>query len=78
MQRPREALISERLERELGVNEAATGAGIRSDTLVKAEDGAVVRMTTARKLAAFYGRPVVELFPDWVEARGRFNGRATP
>lgn len=78
MTRPRDTLIGERLDRGLSLNEVATGAGIRTDTLCKAEDGAVVRMTTARRLAAFYGRSVVELFPDWAQAGGRFNGSATP
>jgi transcriptional regulator with XRE-family HTH domain len=77
MQRPREALISERVSRELGLNEAARACGMRSDTLARAEDGLLVQMGTARKLAAFYDRPLVELFPDWAEAHGRFNGRTT-
>lgn len=66
-QRPRQELIRYRLGMALSQEDMAQAIGLSRHALVNAEDGGRIRLSTARKIAAYWERPPGELFPELLE-----------
>lgn len=65
---PGAELRAERARRDLNQTQVADMIGVSRPVIVRAENGGSVQLDTALKLAAFYERPVEELFPVLDEA----------
>lgn len=67
MPKRRQELVKLRYSAGLSQRDQATQIGISRGTLAGAEDGYPVMLSTARRIAEHYERPIPELFPDLLE-----------
>lgn len=66
---PRQELIRCRIATGLSQEDMARAIGISRNSLIRAEDGQRVKLFTARKIAAHWERPILELFPELLDER---------
>ena len=67
---PRQELIRLRIAAGLTRREQARLISVGHNTLERAENGETIRLRTAQRIARFYERPLLDLFP---EADGRMT-----